>query len=353
MGMKIYLVGGAVRDRLLGVESADLDFVVLGGSEDALLRTRPGLIRVGQGIPVFLRGNAQYTLSGYTCIEEDLASRDLTINALAEDEDGGLIAHPLAQSDLRDKILRPVAQVNFLADPLRAVRAARFAAVLPGFSVHPDLLAAMRAVSSQALGAVAAERVGHELLKACASPRPGNFLRILRDGECLAPWFVEFFCGVDDSPGSVSTSLERAVTVMDGSAGDPLSVWMALCQALDTAGGEQESQGETHAETLARRLRLPNRYLTAGRLAARWGRAGRRYRDLGNPDKVRLLLSLDTAGIMDPFFRVMAECGGGDQLDLARRDLDCIRAVRLPEEFRNLGPTSAEILLRLRSDALS
>ena len=75
--------------------------------------------------------------------------------------------------DLRDKILRPVAVANFLADPLRAVRAARFAAVFPDFTVHADLLAAMRAVSPSALGAVAAERVGQETLKACASARPG------------------------------------------------------------------------------------------------------------------------------------------------------------------------------------
>ena len=132
--MDIYLVGGAVRDQLRGLTPSDLDYVVINGDESALRRQVPGLIRVGQGIPVFLRGTEQYTISEYPNIEADLESRDLTINAMARDKRGELTAHPLALPDLHKKILRPVAAANFLTDPLRAVRAARFAAVLPDFT---------------------------------------------------------------------------------------------------------------------------------------------------------------------------------------------------------------------------
>ncbi len=230
--MTRYVGGGGGGARLRGLEPTDHHYVAGGGGEEELVRRVRGLTRVGRGIPVFVRGNAQYTVSEFPTIEDDLASRDLTINALAEDADGRLFAHPDALADLRDRVLRPVAEANFLADPLRAVRAARFAAAFPDFTVHADLLEAMRAVPPEALGGVAAERVGQEVLKACAAPAPGNFLRVLRDGESLAPWLAEFD-GADDIPAGPpefhdSGVLEHTARVMDRCAGDPLRVWM-LC----------------------------------------------------------------------------------------------------------------------------
>ncbi|UTF50949.1 tRNA nucleotidyltransferase [Desulfomicrobium sp. ZS1] len=364
--MKIYLVGGAVRDQVRGHEPVDLDFVAVGGDERELRRRVPGLTRVGQGIPVFVRGSSQYTLSDFSSIEDDLCSRDLTINALARDESGEIVAHPRALSDLREKILRPVAPANFLADPLRAIRAARFAAAFPDFTVHAQLVEAMRGVTVDALGQVAAERVGQEVLKACAASAPGNFLRVLQAGDKLAPWLVEFrdAHAIPAGPPRFhdASVLEHTARVMDRCAGDGLGVWMALCHDLGkTVTAPEllphhhghEAIGPDMAQSLARRLRLPNRHGAAGSLAARWHMAAGCYDGLKPSTRVRLLLALDKAGIMESFFRMVAADQGGEQLERARRELDLITSVRLPEKHRNLGPKSAEILLMMRCEALS
>ncbi len=363
--MRIYLVGGAVRDQLRGVAPVDFDYVAVGGGERELRLKVPGLNRVGQGFAVFVRGNAQYTLSEFATIEEDLGSRDLTVNALARDEAGDVVAHPLALSDLREKILRPVALSNFLADPLRAIRAARFAALFPDFTVHEDLLSAMRGVTPQSLGRVAAERVGQEVLKACAAPVPGNFLRILRAGQALDPWLAEFQ-GADLVPAGPpmfheTSVLEHTARVMDGSFGDTLGVWMALCHDLGKTATRpeflphhhgHEEVGADMARNLAARLRLPNRFRLAGRLAARWHMAAGRFADLRPSTRVRLLLELDKAGMMESFFRTVAADQGGDHLERARGELAVLKSVRLPEKHRDQGPKSADILLQLRCEAL-
>ncbi len=364
--MKIYLVGGAVRDQVRGHKPVDLDFVAIGGDEGELRRQVPGLTRVGQGIPVFVRGSSQYTLSEYPSIEEDLCSRDLTINALARDESGEIVAHPRALPDLRDKILRPVAPANFLADPLRAIRAARFAAVFPDFTVHAQLLDAMRGVTTDALGQVSAERVGQEVLKACAASAPGNFLRVLQAGDKLAPWLAEFrdahTIPAGPPPFHDASVLEHTARVMDRCAGDALGAWMALCHDLGkTVTASEllphhhghEAVGPDMAQSLARRLRLPNRHGAAGRLAARWHMAAGCYDGLKPSTRVRLLLALDKAGVVKSFFRMVAADQGGEQLERARRELDLIKSVRLPEKHRDQGPKSAEILLMLRCEALS
>lgn len=364
--MRIYRVGGTVRDRLLGRPSPDEDFVVLGGDEPELRRRVGGLVRVGRDLPVFVQGARQYTFSPAAGIEDDLATRDLTVNALAEAEDGRLFAHPLALSDLRDRILRPVAAVNFLADPLRAIRAARFAAVFPDFTVHPDLLAAMLAVPAPALGQVAAERVGQETLKACAGTAPGNFLRVLAAGRCLLPWFREFD-GADMVPAGPpqyhdASILEHTARVMDRCAGQALDAWMALCHDLGKTATEpsllprhpeHEIGGVPLAEGLALRLRLPNSYRAAGRLAARWHMAAGRYGQLRPATRIRLLLELDLAGVMEGFFRLIAADGGGDHLGRAAVELARVKAVRLPDKHRDQGEKSAEVLLQLRCEALS
>lgn len=364
--MKIYLVGGAVRDQLRGVTPVDFDYVAVGGDEHALRGRVPGLSRVGQGIPVFVRGSAQYTLSEYPTIEEDLGSRDMTVNALARDESGEVVAHPLALSDLREKILRPVAAENFLVDPLRAIRAARFAAVFPDFAVHPGLLLAMREVSTEAVARVAAERVGQEVLKACAAPAPGNFLRILQAGHKLAPWLAEFRGAhlVPAGPPQFheASVLEHTARVMDRCAGDALGCWMALCHDLGKTATSPELLPHHHghdevgadmAQALALRLRLPNRHRAAGRLAARWHMAAGRYAELRPSTRVRLLLELDKAGVTRSFFRLVAADQGGENLERALRELSVIKSVRLPEKHRDQGPKSADILLQMRCEALA
>lgn len=364
--MKLYLVGGAVRDKILGRESADQDFVLIRGTENDLLDLVPGAVRVGKGIPVFVRGQAQYTCSAFSDIEADLASRDLTINALAQDEHGQVVAHPAALDDLRAKVLRPVAVENFLADPLRAVRAARFSAQFPDFTVSPELLAAMHCVDADVLAQVAAERVGHEVLKACAAPGPGHFLRTLSQGKCLAPWFAEWAeaAHIPAGPPAFHTEsvLEHTATVMDRCAGSALRVWMAWCHDIGKTATPaellprhlgHEGRGLDLARAFASRLRLPNAYIRTGSLAAAWHMAGAMYPQLRASTRVRLLLEADKAGVMDELFTLIHADGGVDHVDLAREELRLIKAVRLPEKHRNLGPKSAAILLTMRCEALS
>ena len=155
--MKIYMVGGAVRDKLLGEYSKERDFVVVGATREEMLDL--GYKQVGKGFPVFLhpKTNEEYALArterkigkGYTdfvcdtskdiTLEEDLKRRDFTINAIAEAEDGTLIDPYGGQKDLNARILRHVSS-SFSEDPLRVLRLARFAARFSDFTIHTDTM---------------------------------------------------------------------------------------------------------------------------------------------------------------------------------------------------------------------
>ena len=149
--MKKYLVGGAVRDKILGREVHDRDFAIIGASREEFLKQYRGAKKVGRKDCVYIYKGEEYTLSDLSDIQEDLFHRDLTINAFAEDvKDGSIISHPNASNDLENKILRPVREENFLNDPLRVFRAARFAAEFPEFTVHPELIRIMRLTSEKA-----------------------------------------------------------------------------------------------------------------------------------------------------------------------------------------------------------
>ncbi len=202
--MNIYLVGGALRDRLLGLEVKDRDFVVTGVTPDELLKL--GYKRVGRDFPVFLHpvSGEEYALarterkhgSGHTgfvtrydqavTLEDDLARRDLTINAIAEDEHGRLIDPYGGLADLESRVLRHVTPA-FSEDPLRVLRVARFAARFAnlGFTVAPETLALMSTIAACGeLHTLTAERVMQELLAALMTARPSVFFQVLR--ECGA-----------------------------------------------------------------------------------------------------------------------------------------------------------------------
>ena len=199
--MQVYRVGGYVRDRLLGVPTVDCDWVVVGASEDEMLAQ--GFRRVGKDFPVFLHPETheEYALArterkhgtGYTgftvdaarsvTLEEDLARRDLTINAMAEDADGSLIDPYHGRSDLEQGILRHVTAA-FVEDPLRALRVARFAARFD-FTVAPETMALMAAITASGeLATLTPERVWRELERALGERYPQRFFTVLR--ECGA-----------------------------------------------------------------------------------------------------------------------------------------------------------------------
>lgn len=205
-GARVLLVGGAVRDRLLGCTPGDRDWVVVGTTPDAMLAA--GFKPVGRDFPVFLHPDTgeEHALArterksgrGYrgfvvdaapsVTLEEDLLRRDFTINAIAEAADGSLIDPYDGVSDLRARVLRHVGPA-FVEDPLRVLRAARFMARFAplGFSVAPETLALMRQMAASGeLDALVPERVWQELRKALASARPSAFLRTLHETGALA-----------------------------------------------------------------------------------------------------------------------------------------------------------------------
>jgi tRNA nucleotidyltransferase (CCA-adding enzyme) len=204
--MKTYLVGGAVRDRLLGLGHGDRDFVVVGETQDSM--ERAGFRAVGRDFPVFLHPDTgeEYALArterksgrGYrgfvvdadpsVTLEEDLQRRDFTINAIAQDENGRLVDPYGGVRDLEASVLRHVSPA-FSEDPLRVLRAARFMARFAalGFSVAPETMALMREmVFSGELTELTPERVWQELRRAITSATPSAFLRTLRECGALA-----------------------------------------------------------------------------------------------------------------------------------------------------------------------
>jgi tRNA nucleotidyltransferase (CCA-adding enzyme) len=204
--MKTYLVGGAVRDRLLGLGHGDRDFVVVGESQASM--EAAGFKAVGRDFPVFLHPQTgeEYALArterksgrGYrgfvvaadpsVTLEEDLQRRDFTINAIAQDEAGQLVDPYGGVRDLNARVLRHVSPA-FAEDPLRVLRAARFMARFAGlgFSIAPETMALMREmVAGGELADLTPERVWQELRRALVSERPSAFLRTLHECGALA-----------------------------------------------------------------------------------------------------------------------------------------------------------------------
>lgn len=209
--MQIYKVGGAVRDRLLGLPVSDIDWVVVGSSAEAMLVN--GFRPVGEDFPVFLhpQSGEEYALArterksgkgygGFTfhaspdvTLEDDLIRRDLTVNAMAEDDHGQIIDPYGGQRDLQARVLRHVSPA-FAEDPLRVLRVARFAARYAplGFSVAPETLGLMRELAeSGELEALTAERGWKEISRALLEPRPDVFIQVLRDCGALAELLPE------------------------------------------------------------------------------------------------------------------------------------------------------------------
>ena len=197
-GLQAYEVGGAVRDRMLGIEVHDRDWVVVGATPEQMLRA--GFRQVGADFPVFLhpQTNEEYALArterksapGYrgfvvhadpsVTLAQDLSRRDLTINAMAMRDDGTLIDPFGGAADLRAGVLRHVSDA-FVEDPVRILRVARFAARYAGFRVAPETLALMRSmVDAGEVGALVAERVWQELARGLMEDRPSRMFELLR-----------------------------------------------------------------------------------------------------------------------------------------------------------------------------
>lgn len=209
--MQIYLVGGAVRDQLLGLPVSDRDWVVVGATPSDLIKL--GFQQVGKDFPVFLhpKTREEYALArkerktdvgytGFSCyttpdvtIEEDLLRRDLTINAMAKTEDGKLIDPYHGEQCIKTRLLRHVS-IAFLEDPLRILRVARFAARLAEqkFTIANETKLLMkRIVDNHELSSVSAERIWGETKKALQSSSPEIYFHVLYDCNALTVFFPE------------------------------------------------------------------------------------------------------------------------------------------------------------------
>jgi len=340
--MQTYLVGGAVRDALLGMPDADRDWVVVGSTPEAMVAA--GFTPVGKDFPVFLHPHTREehalarterkTAPGYkgfvvhaapdVTLEQDLARRDLTINAIAQDEQGQLIDPHGGQRDLQAQLLRHVTDA-FREDPVRILRVARFAARWPDFAVAPDTLALMQdMVQAGEVDALVRERVWQELAKGLMATRPSRMLQVLRACGALARLLpeVDRLYGVPQ-PAEHHPEIDTGVhleMVLDHSAliGATLEVrFAALCHDLGKGltpadalprhiGHEQRSVRLLHA--LAQRLHVPQSCHELAEVVAREHGHIHASASLGAAAALRLLVRCDALRRPERFTQVLQAC---------------------------------------------
>ena len=291
MTARFYVVGGAVRDALMGAPASDRDWVAVGTTPEELLAL--GYRPVGKDFPVFIhpRTGEEVALArterkvgpgyhGFTfhaapgvTLEEDLARRDLTINAIAQAEDGTLIDPHGGRRDIAARVLRHVSEA-FVEDPVRLLRLARLAARLPDFTVAPETMALLRRmVAAGEVDALVPERVWQELARGLMSARPSRMFMLLRECGALARLLpeVDRLWGVPQ-PAEPHPEIDTGVhlmLVLDQCAllAAPLPVrWACLVHDLGkgTTPPEHwprhlghEGRGALLARRLAERLRVP------------------------------------------------------------------------------------------------
>lgn len=302
--MKIYLVGGAVRDKILGRKPKDLDYVVIGATPEEFLQKYPTAILIGKYFPVFqVPGVGEFAFSrkerkvgpGHAdfevycdpsvTLEEDLSRRDFTVNAIAQDEDGNFIDPFGGIASVWARRLIPTT-IAFKDDALRAFRAARFSAQLD-FSIHDVVFDYIDEISDEDYAALPAERVCEELRKALRSSFPRFFFDTLRKTRLLKQFFPEIhaLCDVPagppqhhpegDSYNHTMLSIQEAVKM----GATEVEVYATLCHDLGKALTPPEEwphhyghdqRGIQPAEQMSDRLRMPVEFKKAAKIASKF-----------------------------------------------------------------------------------
>jgi tRNA nucleotidyltransferase (CCA-adding enzyme) len=342
--MQVYLVGGAVRDRLLGRPVGERDWVVVGATAGEL--TAQGYTPVGRDFPVFLhpQSKEEYALArlerkvapgyhGFTTefspgvtLAEDLKRRDLTINAMAQDAAGNIVDPYGGQRDLGDRVLRHVSEA-FIEDPVRVLRVARFAARYAdlGFGIAPETLALMsRMTANGEIAALTPERAWRETARALLEPRPEVFFRVLHECGALAvlmpelaalagvPQPVRWHPEVDTFVHvmlalSIAAELQAplavryAVLVHDlGKALTPKEQWPAHHQ--------HEELGVAPIEQLSQRLRVPNECRELAVMTSRQHTLVHRALELRAATVMKLLTQTDAFRRPERFGELLLAC---------------------------------------------
>ncbi len=401
--MKIYQVGGAVRDRLLGLPVKDHDWVVVGATPEQMLAQ--GFLQVGKDFPVFLHPQTreEYALArterktapGYkgfafhaspdVTLEEDLIRRDLTINALAMDEQGEIIDPFGGRQDLAKRVLRHVSDA-FAEDPVRILRVARFYARYAslGFSIAEETMALMRQmVDNGEVDALVPERVWAETQRALTESRPDKFFEALRQCGALARIYPEIdaLFGVPqpahhhpeiDSGVHTMMVLVQAARLSD----DPKVRFAALLHDLGKGAtpaeqwpkhiGHEKRSAELAAQ-LCQRLRAPKEYRDMAVIAGRYHTHCHRAFELKNSTLLDTLLAVDAFRRPDRFEGFLLVCEADSrgrtghendqypQADLMRAALAAARQVDAGALAREgfKGQELAERLRQLRIGAIA
>ncbi|MCZ8129855.1 MAG: multifunctional CCA addition/repair protein [Steroidobacteraceae bacterium] len=342
--MRTYLVGGAIRDALLGRPVKERDWVVVGARPEDL--EARGFRAVGRDFPVFLhpgtheehalarverktgpgyRGFAVHFAPDVT-LEEDLRRRDLTINAMAQDEHGALVDPYGGRADLDARLLRHVSEA-FAEDPVRILRVARFAARYAplGFTVAADTLALMRRmVDAGEADALVPERVWAETVKALGEDRPTVFFEVLRACGALAVVFPELdrLWGVPQ-PAKWHPEIDTGVHVMmvleQAAKLSPLARVRFAALTHDLGKGEthpdrwpahhgHEERSVRLVDAMAERLRVPTEFRDLARAVARWHGLCHRTLELRPSTLVELLENLDAFRRPERFAEFLLAC---------------------------------------------
>jgi len=364
--MRTYLVGGAVRDQLLQRPVSDRDHVVVGATPDDLLAL--GYKPVGKDFPVFLHPDTgeEYALArterktgrGYhgfavhadpaVTLEQDLERRDLTINAIAMDEAGGLVDPFGGVRDIEQRVLRHVSPA-FVEDPVRLLRVARFAARFAplGFTIAGETMALMqRMVRDGEVDHLVPERVWQETRRALGEPRPSAFLRVLRESGALAVLFpeVDALYGVPqraefhpevDTGVHIEMVLDMAARLAPG---NDLVGFCALTHDLGKALTPDDvlprHVGHEHAgvkplRALAQRLRVPTEYAALAEQVCREHLNAHRAFELKPATVLRLLGALDALRRPERLEVFLAACEADKRGRLGHQDDDYPQATYL------------------------
>ena len=340
--METFLVGGSVRDGLLDLPVVDRDWVVVGATPQQMIDL--GYRAVGRDFPVFLHPDTheEYALArterksgpGYrgfvvqaspeVTLEEDLARRDLTINAIARDSSGALIDPHHGVRDIEARVLRHVSEA-FAEDPVRILRLARFAARFADFSVAPDTMALARSmVDAGEVDALVAERVWQELAKGLGEREPSRMFQVLRECGALARILPEVDClfGVPQ-PALHHPEVDTGVHVMmalDLAAREraPLPVRFALL-VHDLGKGTtppaewprhiaHEQRGVPLIDALCQRLRVPSECHDLARLVSRFHTDVHRALELRPATVLKVIEGNDALRRPERFLQVLLAC---------------------------------------------
>ena len=397
--MQIYLVGGAVRDKQLGLAVKDRDYVVVGATPEQM--EAQGFRLIGADFPVFLHPETkeEYALArterksgrgykGFTVysgsdvtLEQDLARRDLTINAMAESLDGALIDPYGGARDLQNGILRHVSAA-FAEDPLRVLRVARFAARFD-FSLADETLDLMRAlVAAGEMETLVAERVWQEWERALGENHPTRFFEVLRRCGALARLFPEIdtLFGVPQPPAhhpEIDTGVHTLMVLMQAArlSSDTRVRFAALLHDLGKGRTPQEQwpkhigheeQGADMVRAICRRFRVPNDYRDLAVLVAQYHAHCHRAAELRDATLLETLERLDVFRRPERLELFLAACEADargrtgyeerpyPQADIFRRAFQAANAVDTSALGTNdlSGPAIAAKLRELRLDAI-